>query len=159
MTLSPRLQNVKAILENDSLSLEEKLRAVVQERKQVREGLHQGPVRIEEKNFYDLCEELFNLGNRNVPFRWWDDIIAEILELMKVLLQDPTVPPENLPGFQEMRDHKYDRVNELLKIPNEDIQYCFTVGLQDCGALPDFTDEEIEFWRKTMSIRYPKGYP
>ena len=52
-------------------------------------------------------------ASKEIPFELWDDIAKEGLELLTKLLEDPSIPYKELPGFHEFDNKVIQRVREL----------------------------------------------
>lgn len=67
----------------------------------------------EEKNLDDCFSTWKIFSRKKIPFELWGDLCEEGIELLKKLLEDPSIPYTELPGFKEFDDKVYERVKEL----------------------------------------------
>ena len=54
-------------------------------------------------------------GSKLIPFELWSDICEEGLELIKKLLENPSIPYTELPGFNEFEIKKREKIKSYTK--------------------------------------------
>jgi hypothetical protein len=67
----------------------------------------------DENNFCDFIYHWKIFGSKQIPFELWSDICEEGLKLLNQLLENPSIPYKELPGFSEFDEKVYERVKEL----------------------------------------------
>jgi hypothetical protein len=67
----------------------------------------------EENNFSDYIYSWKIFAFKGIPFELWDDIAEEGLELLKRLLEEPSVPFKELAGFEEFKKKRDKRSEEI----------------------------------------------
>jgi hypothetical protein len=67
----------------------------------------------EDLNIFLFINSWSCFPQRDIPYEYWSDINEEGLALLKKLLEDPSVPYEELEGFKEFNEKVYARVKDL----------------------------------------------
>jgi hypothetical protein len=102
----------------------------------------------EENNFSDYIYSWKIFASKGIPFELWEDIAEEGLELLKKLLEDPSVPFKELPGFEEFDDRVVKRARAIRNLDNEEINY--VMSEMECVVSSKFSQEQLEKWARQV---------
>jgi hypothetical protein len=101
-----------------------------------------------EFNAFCLIDSWQVFSRKGIPFELWDDIAEEGLVLLKKLLEDPSVPFKELPGFEEFDDRVVKRARAIRNLDNEEINY--VMSEMECVVSSKFSQEQLEKWARQV---------
>ena len=107
------INEVESILYKSELTLEEKHRKIFHYAWEVFVDYKEYP--FEDINFCDFVYSWKIFGSKLIPFELWSDICEEGLELIKKLLENPSIPYTELPGFNEFEIKKREKIKSYTK--------------------------------------------